>query len=192
MTTIIGISGISGAGTTTTTMALAQAFKATALYWDDFDDISTGPDDYVDWFHKSGDYADWHYPALVQTLRELKAGRDFTHPVTGERLVATPFVFFDSSLGRMHTATAQLVDLMIHLDTSMDVALCRRLLRDYGQKTDATATDILEELDWYLKLGRPLFDATDIKNTADVVIDGNQPTKDIMHHLSEIIEKHYG
>ncbi|HXW53424.1 MAG TPA: hypothetical protein VEL47_04880 [Myxococcota bacterium] len=44
MARIIGISGISGAGTTTTTKALAEALNATALYWDDFDDISSGPE----------------------------------------------------------------------------------------------------------------------------------------------------
>lgn len=187
MVTIIGISGISGAGTTTTTKALAKLSKSTALYWDDFDEISQGPDDYVEWLYKSGDYADWQYPSLAQTLKELKTGHDLNHPVTGEMLVATPYVFFDSSLGRMHKATAQFVDLMIHLDTSMDVALGRRLVRDYRQKSDATANDILEELEWYLIDGRPLFDATGIKNSADVVVDGNSPTKEIIHMISQIL-----
>lgn len=188
MVQIIGISGISGAGTTTTTKALAQLFHATALYWDDFDDISQGPDDYVEWFHKSGDYDDWKYPNLETTLKELKAGHDLNHPATGERLIATAHIFFDSSLGRMHKATARFVDLMIHLNTSMDVALARRLVRDYQPKADATAKDIIEELEWYLHDGKPLFDATNIKEAADFVVDGDLPTKDIISIISQSLE----
>ncbi len=45
MVKIIGISGISGAGTTTLTKALGTALDATTIFWDDFDDISESPDD---------------------------------------------------------------------------------------------------------------------------------------------------
>lgn len=47
---IVGISGISGAGKSTLTSALQKEINATLLAWDNFDEISTGPYDYVDWY----------------------------------------------------------------------------------------------------------------------------------------------
>lgn len=180
MTKIIGISGISGAGTTTITKALGEKLNVTTLYWDDFDDISESPADYVEWFHKSGDYADWKYPALEKTLKELKSGRNVEHPATRDMLLATPFIIFDSSLGRKHEATARFIDLLIHLDTSMDVALARRLIRDNHEKESATVKKIVDELQWYLQVGRPLFDATNIKQTADFLVNGDLSKNEII------------
>lgn len=180
MVRVIGISGISGAGTSTITKALGKALNATALFWDDFDDISQSPDDYVEWFHKSGDYGDWHYPALENTLKELKEGRTLNHPATREKLVSTPLVIFDASLGRQHSATARFVDFFIHLDTNMDVALARRLIRDYGDNHKASISDVLDELQWYLSDGRPLFDARKIKASADFVVNGDNSVEKIL------------
>lgn len=180
MTKIIGISGISGAGTTTITKALGERLEATMLFWDDFDEISQGPDDYVEWFTRSGDYANWHYPALEHVLRELKEGRSLEHPVTRERLIATELVILDSSMGRKHEATGRFVDFQIHLDTSMDVALARRLVRDYCDERAPKKNDIIAELEWYLQVGRPLFVATDIKETADLVVDGDSLVEDVV------------
>jgi len=164
--------------------------NATALCWDDFDDISSGPEDYVEWYHKSGDYADWKYPALEHTLKELKSGNSIPHPVTGQLLKASALIILDSSLGRMHKATAQYVDYFIHLDTSMDVALARRIVRDYRDKKDTPAHEILSELEWYLNEGRPLFDATAEKSSADYVVNGDLPTQEIVsiiaHKLDEV------
>jgi uridine kinase len=190
MAKILGISGISGAGTTTTTKALSHRLDVTALYWNDFDDISFGPEDYVEWYRTSGDYADWKYPALENTLKELKSGNSIAHPATGQLLSASPLIIFDSSLGRMHKATAQYVDYFIHLDTSMDIALARRIIRDYCDKKDAPAQEILSELEWYLNEGRPLFDATAEKSSADFVVNGDLPTQKIVsiiiHKIGEV------
>lgn len=49
---IIGISGNMGAGKTTLAQALQQDLSSTLLCWDDFDAISTGPSDYVEWYHR--------------------------------------------------------------------------------------------------------------------------------------------
>jgi uridine kinase len=183
MAKIIGISGISGAGTTTTTRALGKILNATTIYWDDFDDVSSGPGDYVEWFHKSGDYADWQYPALEKTLHELKKGLDIKHPATGDKLLSTSIIIFDSSLGRKHEATGKFIDFMIHIDTSMDVALARRLVRDYRSRQDATVMDIVDELEWYLRDGRPLFDAISIKETADFVVNGDLSTNNVVETI---------
>lgn len=183
MTKIIGISGISGAGTTTLTKALGTALNATTIFWDDFDDISESHDDLVEWFKSSKDYGAWHYPALEETLKTLKAGLSMKHPASGQDLPPSSVVIFDAPLGRMHRATGQYIDLLIHLDTSMDVALSRRVLRDYREKPK----EIIDDLEWYLADGRPLFDASETKKTADLVLNGDLPiaqlVKSALPHL---------
>jgi uridine kinase len=82
---IIGISGITGAGKTTLTNALAQDLKPTWLSWDDFDVISTSPTDYVDWYHRGGNYSEWNYQALAGALHSLKSKQSVLHPVLYKR-----------------------------------------------------------------------------------------------------------
>lgn len=76
---IIGISGNSGAGKSTLSDSLRKELKATMVAWDDFDDISVGPEDYVDWLKHGASYAKWDYSKLAEVLRLLKSGSDVKH-----------------------------------------------------------------------------------------------------------------
>lgn len=78
--TVIGISGISGAGKTTLAQQLSNDLKATTLFWDDFDAISTSPEDYVAWYVSGQGNEAWDYPALATVLETLKKGQSINHP----------------------------------------------------------------------------------------------------------------
>ncbi len=86
---IIGISGNMGAGKTTLAYALQQNLKSTLLCWDDFDDISTSPPDYVEWYHRSQNYSEWNYQALADILKQLKEKQSVLHPVSKQILNPT-------------------------------------------------------------------------------------------------------
>jgi uridine kinase len=58
--------------------------KATLVSWDDFDDISRGPEDYIDWYKRGEDYSEWDYPALAEALKSLKNGQSIQHPIFKE------------------------------------------------------------------------------------------------------------
>lgn len=167
---VIGISGISGAGKSTLIMYLSKILDATTLFWDDFDEISQGPKDYVKWYEFSRNYDDWVYVDLVETLENLKAGRIVTCPATKKELRPTKFVLFDAPLGFSHKATAKYIDFLVYLDTPLDIALARRLLRDY--QTPHNPEKILEELEHYLLSSRPLFILTPEERVCDLTIDG--------------------
>lgn len=168
---IIGISGITGAGKTTLTHALAKELKATMLKWDDFDDISTSPVDYVDWYKRGQNYNEWNYHILADVLKSLKDKQSILHPISKQPLQPTEYIIFDAPLGRLHQQTGIYIDTCVHLSLPLDISLCRRLLRDFKNE-DKTKKELLTELEYYLSDSRPLFFDDDLKKSADLIIDG--------------------
>lgn len=174
MVKIIGIQGISGSGKTFLTKYLALALQATCLHWDDYDSISSDPPDYTEWLKTSKDYNDWKYDALGETLCLLKHGQTVTCPATQRTLIPTEYVIFDAPLGYDHKITGQWIDFLIFLDTPPDVALARRLLRDYQPQSKRNDNEILDEISDYL-YARPVYMETyERKNRADLILDGSQ------------------
>ncbi len=55
---IIGICGAAGMGKTTLTHALGKALNATEVFWDDYDELSKDPEDYIKWYEQSRNYSD--------------------------------------------------------------------------------------------------------------------------------------
>lgn len=188
MSRIIAISGISGAGKTTLTRALASRHHASHLIWDDFDGISVHPDDYLDWFEGDRDYSEWNYAELAGMLRALKMSEATIHPITAERVLPTALVFFDAPLGRLHRQTAGMIDLAMHIRLPKDIALCRRLIRDYGAADELSLEDLIDELRFYAGDGHALFDDRALVEAADIVIDGTLP----FARQLETIDRHLG
>lgn len=192
---VIGISGNMGSGKTTLTRVLATTLNSTALHWDDFDEISNGPDDYVDWYHRSGDYAEWDYKPLANVLKTLKSNQSITHPTLHTTLEPTleptPLIIFDAPNSRLHLQTAEYIDLAIHINLPLDISLARWVIRDF-KSSDKTKDDLIEELEFYLAHSRPLFIDDDIKSTADLIIDGTLPTQlqvqEIQKYLTIILK----
>lgn len=186
--TIIGISGISGAGKTTVAHALSKVLNATAVFWDDFDKISTSPDDYVAW-HATGQGNDaWDYPALATTLENLKKGNSIIHPALHHLLPSTEFIVFDAPLGRFHQQTGTFIDTWVHIDTPLDVALARRTLRDF-KRDPRSVQDVLEDLQYYLDHSRPLFFDVGEKDAADFVVDGTLSVEEQIRFIQNSIGK---
>jgi uridine kinase len=182
--TIIGISGISGAGKTTVAQSLSKMIKATTVFWDDFDEISTSPEDYVAW-HASGQGNEaWDYPALATTLESLKTGKSINHHALHHPLEPTQYIVFDAPMGRIHKQTGSLIDFWVHIDTPLDVALARRTIRDF-KRDPRSVSDVLEDLQYYLDHSRPLFFMEDEKKAADFVVDG---TLSIEKQVKQIID----
>lgn len=186
--TIIGISGISGAGKTTVTQALSKILPATTVFWDDFDEISTSPEDYVAW-HASGQGNEvWDYPALATTLETLKKGQSITHPALHHLLQPTKYIIFDAPLGRLHKQTGSHIDFWIHLDIPLDVALARRTIRDF-ERDPRSVPDVLEDLQYYLDHSRPLFFMEEEKKAADFVVDGTLSVEELVRKIEKFLDR---
>lgn len=168
---IIGISGISGAGKSTLASALEKELNATLIAWDDFDNISTGPDDYVDWYNRGEDYTEWDYSYLENVLQNLKLGNNIIHPALRKPLQAKHYIVFDAPLGRFHQQTGKYIDRWIHISVPLDISLARRIIRDFSSDRK-TKEDILDDLNHYIASSRPLFLDDQYKEQADYIIDG--------------------
>ena len=183
---IIGISGKTGAGKSTLSKLLANELPATLISWDDYDDISEEPNDFIAWYHHGQDYDAFKRQALSKNLAELKNNKGIRHPVSNQILPATPFIIFDAPLGRLHQETGKFIDIMIHLDVPLDILLCRRLLRDFNDQMKAKK--LIEEIRFYLEHSSPLYFDSELKDTADLVVDGilspEQELMDVMGYIN--------
>lgn len=173
---IIGISGVTGAGKSTLAKALAGDLKSTLVSWDDFDNVSQDPEDFIVWHNQGKDYKAFQRKELAKVLAALKKGKRAHHPVFETPLEATPYIIFDAPLGRFHEETGQYINTWIHLDVPLDVSLCRRTLRDFSDASK-TKEELLEGLNFYLNHSRPLYFDDDYKKGADLVLDGLLGTK---------------
>lgn len=184
---IIGISGISGAGKSTLTKKVAGTLESTFLIWDDYDEISENPRDYVKWYELSKNYNDWIYDDLANTLKKLKEGCEVICPATHKRLYPTKYIFFDAPLGYCHEATGKYIDFLICLDTPLDIALSRRLIRDYRNHPEPQK--ILEELEYYLAHSRPLYILTAEEKACDLIMDGSLPLEKLEEKILITLQK---
>ncbi|MCH9610080.1 MAG: Uridine kinase [Chlamydiales bacterium] len=191
---IIGISGVSGSGKTEVTHALSQILNdASTIFWDDFETLSGYPSDYIEWYKKSGDYAEWKTPHLADTLGQLKKGIPLICPATRKQLQSTPFIIYDAPLGRKHLETGKYIDFLVFLNVPLDITLIRRLRRDYFNKEPFDLDAVKCELDFYEKEARPLFlDIENLKQGADLLVDGMQSTDMITDSIAKEIQKRYG
>ncbi len=192
---VVGISGISGSGKTALTKLLAYKLNATAIFWDDFDDVSTSPDDYVAWYESGspGGANAWGYPLLADTIKRLKSSETVTSPANKEKLESKNWIGFDAPFGRDHKQTASYIDFWVHLNTPLDIALGRRILRDFNAQTPTQ--EILENIRIYLEESRPLF-SEQHKESADMIVDGSKSigtiAQEIIDYLQKKYPKHFG
>ena len=172
---VIGISAVAGGGKTRVASELARSVDdASAVYFDDFDDTTQHPPDLRKWLTEGGDYNAWRAPVLAEHLRKLKTGE-----TVGPDGSPHHHIVFDAPLGRAHAATGKFIDHMVFLDTPLDIALARRLLRDGW--TNDTEAHLRGYLDWTKELFTRQIDQ--VAATADLVLDGTLPANVLVERI---------
>ena len=130
---------------------------------------------------------------MESDLRGLKIGRSIIHPLTGSTILSQRHVIFDNPLGYAHAGLAKLIDFMVFIDTPLDIAMARRLLRDFPQQSNEHIEDVAKilrvEMATYLDHGRQAYLEMDrqIKPTCDLVLDGSLPVNELAHRVVEEI-----
>ena len=194
----IGISAVTGGGKTAVTKRLVEVLgDAVSLHFDDYDDTNVHPGDIQSWFAAGADYDAYRTPVFTGHLEALKAGKIITYPVGGAQLGPARYVVVDAPLGRAHSDSGRFIDLMVFIDTPLDVALARRLLRDIDPQSGWTADEAVryakEELTAYPVGARPIYEEFQerMQTTSDVIIEGTLSIGDIVEKIRVEIEARF-
>ena len=176
---VIGISSVSGGGKTAVAKKLTELLQdAVMLCFDDYDESTVHPEDLHTWFAAGADYNVWKTPTLTSDVLSLTTGNDIISPIDGSNIPTAKYIVFDAPLGRAHSDTGRFIDFMVFIDTPLDIAMARRLLRDIATNTEKSAQNSVKclhlNLSSYLDGGRLLFleFENQIKGNCDIVLDG--------------------
>ena len=201
---VIAIAGTSGAGKTTLVKRVAALLGEAVTFY--FDDYSEYPPDVDQWLQEGGDLKLWETPRLTTDLKTLKFGTSlvlseparFHREAVGETfpkgiLEPARFIVMEEPFGRERPGMETLVDFVVGLDTPLDLALARRLLRDIEYHRQGIHKGELAD---YMKIllvdyQGPLRDLYLVAQRvalhhSDLVIDGTKPVEML---AQEIVDK---
>ena len=99
---------------------LAESLPKSKLFcFDEFDDTNLYPDDLYDWSTRGANLLEFDCPGMGDAVgKEIKEGK-------------TDYIVLDYPFGRDHPRFREQIDLSVFIDTPLDVAMARRILRDY-------------------------------------------------------------
>jgi uridine kinase len=166
--TIISIAAVSGGGKTTITQTLGLVLDdVKELFFDDYD-FKDAPDDVIKWVNQGADYNLWNLEPMISDINKIKTSKE----VPSYILLDYPFSYLNDNMKKY-------IDLSIYIDTSLDVAMARRILRDH---TKSNINDVRNDVKFYLQYGRVAYLEMEnsIKPNSDIVIDGTLPPDKIV------------
>lgn len=167
---IIAIAAVTAGGKTTIVNEIKkQIAKVESLHFDDYS-FQGEVDDFYAWVMQGANYNVWDLSPLIEDICRIKECSDCDY-----LLLDYPFAY-------CHEELSKYIDCAIFVDTPLDIALARRVLRDMK---DASAEEIRRDMEMYLKYARAAYVQMlkDVLPSSDYVIDG---TKELGEKVEEI------
>lgn len=187
MTQVIVISGMEGSGKSSLAKALMDRFKDSSNRFVSIDDYSGSNHWYPDWLGFAGD--------RLYAVRKWKdAGADPNKAVDTPELKDDLFlvkkldeldlVFLEEPFGRLREEIVDLIDIAVHIEISLDIALARGTIRN-----SANGVDPLEYLERYLNSDlKTLYTVQNMAaEKADFVVNGTQSLVDVANETADFI-----
>lgn len=162
MTKVISIAAVSGGGKTTLTKQLLQALPdAVALYFDEIE-FQKAPEDLTKLVDDGGDLREWGMEPLLNEIEKIINQAD-----------APSYLILDYPFSYLQSDVAAYIHHSVYLDTPLDIAMARRVLRDQNTRD---MLSIMNELKLYLTDSRRayLHMKSTIKPDADLILDGTR------------------
>lgn len=174
---VIAIASVSGGGKTSAVQQLAQHLpNAAAFFFDDYD--FEGPDDPVLWLEQGADCNEWNLTPLLKDLEDVSVG-------------SLDYIILDFPFAYGHEEARKYIDWTVYIDTPLDLALARRLIRDFS---DASVQEIQEDIRFYAQRGRAAYLHMEetVKPDSDLIVDGNQSPQEILDDIKEVLGSRTG
>jgi len=175
-TKIITIAAVSGGGKTTITERLAQEIKSSkALYFDSYK-FDNCPADICKWIDGGANYDEWVLTPLIADIQHLLQNSNLDYII-----VDYPFAYLNREM-------RELIDVTIFMDTPLDIAMARRILRDFKEDT---ISEIHNDLKHYITHARKAYleAINTVKPNSDITLDGSLSVSEIIDQIIEELNR---
>ena len=167
---IISVAAVTSGGKTTIVNELKKRLRnSQSLHFDNYT-FEGEVDNFFQWVLDGANYHVWNLTPLEDDILKIKsAGK-------------CDYLILDYPFAYCHDKIKPYIDTAFFIDTPLDIALARRILRDMS---DATADEIRNDLEMYLKYARISYVQMqkDILPSSDYVIDGTLSISKIVNQI---------
>ncbi|MBQ9212258.1 MAG: hypothetical protein IJ153_11220 [Clostridia bacterium] len=171
---VIAIGAVTAGGKTTVVNAMKARLPRTAsLHFDDYS-FDGEVEDYYKWVSEGADYNVWDLSPLKTDVEKTRNSGAYDY-----LLLDYPFAYLNKMM-------KDDLDCCIFIDTPLDIAMARRVLRDMKA---ASADDIRNEMNVYLKYARAAYVhmLETVLPSSDYVIDGTNALEEIINEAVHIV-----
>lgn len=167
---IISVAAVTAGGKTTVVSELKKRLRnSQSLHFDNYT-FEGEVDNFFQWVLDGANYHVWNLTPLENDILKIKSAG-----ICDYLILEYPFAY-------CHNTIKPYIDTAFFIDTPLDIALARRILRDMNE---ASADEIRHDLEIYLKYARISFIQMqkDILPSSDYVVDGTLSIEEIVNEI---------
>ena len=173
---VVTLNAISGGGKTTVTKEIVDRLEnSRAIYFDAYDGVDKNVPDIRQWVEDGADYNLWNLQDMADDISGLLAESK------------CEYIILDYPFAYKHEQIAQFIDLSVYIDTPLDIALARRILRDASAQGGIDS--LLRKLDKYLHKRSDYHHAQALSQDSDITVDGSLKPSAIADIIIEKIKE---